>query len=659
IAAFALPALLGMGAMAFDISRGLSQRVTNQTVADSAALSAAVAYTAASQSSSVLNPTAQDVAVANGLASSTTSAALVSNYPTSGSTAVQVTVTTAVPISIARAIGMGASYNVVTTAYAALSSGNSFSPCLLALSSASTALSTSGGATISASSCDVAAVGGIDNEGSGITGSQIVSAAGSVTNNYGSLSANLLQYATTFTNPSWNTAIPASSKIVKGTTTLTDPWNSVSALTTDRALIGTYTSPQTISNPTTSSASDWNLNYSPSSNVSAYQTAAYSGKYVIPKGTYNIGALNISGGVTVAFTSGSVININGGLNNSGSSLSFGDSTVTVNGGFVTGSSGFTMGNGNLTIGSGTVTFSGTNTVGAGTVTINAATTLSGGATLTLGAGHHSFASINVAGGSWLNMGAGDLDVTQSVTVGGSSTVATGAGAVRIGKDSSSYSINLSGSGVFICGDGTFSTAGNIVTAGGSRLVIGSTTAHYINGNMAIAGSVLFGTGAYIVNGNFTNGTGGTTWPYTSSVTGTTYGSTLQGYSTSGYDMAGVYVSFILAGTLNLAGGAKTFLIAPTSTTSGGGIQDLLVDSQTSSATTWAAGSTNTFVGSVHLPNSAVTMSGGSTTNSSGQCFMLIANTIAVTGGAAVGSMCSSVGAIYSSSSSSTTIQLVG
>lgn len=40
-----------------------------------------------------------------------------------------------------------------------------------------------------------------------------------------------------------------------------------------------------------------------------------------------------------------------------------------------------------------------------------------------------------------------------------------------------------------------------------------------------------------------------------------------------------------------------------------------------------------------MPNSNVTMSGGTTNLSDGQCFTLIANAIAATGGAATGSAC--------------------
>jgi hypothetical protein len=173
----------------------------------------------------------------------------------------------------------------------------------------------------------------------------------------------------------------------------------------------------------------------------------------------------------------------------------------------------------------------------------------------------------------------------------------------------------------------------------------------------VAGSALFATSRYTIAGNFTNGTGGTTWPYKSPVTGQTYGALLEGVDVSGYDLAGINVSFVLSGTVNLAGGARTKFIASSTSVAGGAIADLLIDSLTGSTTNWAAGAQNVFVGAVHLPNSDLTMSGGSTTLSNGQCFMLIARTITASGGAAAGSACSSIVG-GSGSGGTTTIGLV-
>ncbi|WP_245824473.1 hypothetical protein [Sphingomonas azotifigens] len=658
IGALSLTSVLGVAAISVDLARGYSQMISNQRTADVAALAAALAYQGANSSEAILQPTARDLAVANGMTNAVVTASVVSDVPTAGAKAVKVTVTTPVPFAIATALGYRGSYNVGATSYAALSTASPIAPpCILALASTGTGISTSGGATIDTPDCSVAAVADIANNGTRISAKNIVSGSGSISNNYGTLSATLMRYAGSFTNPDWNTNVPTSDKRVNAATPLADPLANNTDLASARQLIGTSTAPNAIGNPTTPAAADWVIGWTPSSNVAGYRNAN-SANYVIPAGNYTIGRLTIDGGLNVTFQSGSTITVANGVSiGGGSTVKFGNVNLSVNGGFNSGSSGVTMGDGSLAIGSGTITFAGTNSFGAGPVTINGTVSLSGGTTLTLGAGNHSFGAISIGGGSWLKMGAGDLDVRSGISVDGSSTLAAGAGAYRIGADSNGKAITLSGSAVMLMGDGTFSAGGDINTAGGSRIVFGRTANHLIKGNLTVAGSALFGTSRYTIAGNFTNGTGGTTWPYTSSVTNQTYGSTLEGVSVSGYDMAGINVSFILSGTLNLAGGAKTYLTASTTSVSGGALADLLIDSLTGSATSWAAGSQNIFVGAVHLPNSDLTMSGGNTTLSNGQCFMLIARTISATGGAAAGSACTSITG-SGSSGTSTTIGLV-
>lgn len=643
IGALALAALLGMSAISVDLARGYSQMISNQRTADAAALSAALAYSAASSSEAVLLPTAQDVAVANGMTNAVVTAGVVNDVPSAGAKAVKVTVTTPVPFAVATALGYRGSYDVGAASYASLGGTSPIAPvCILALASSGTGITTSGGATIDAPDCSVAAVADIANRGTRIAAKNIVSGAGSVLNDWGTLTTTLLRYAGSFTNPSWNGNVPASDKQVHAATALADPLDGNADLAAARGAIGSSTAPRAIGNPSTPAGADWVIGWSPSGNVAGYRRGN-SANYVIPAGNYTIGRLSIDGGINVQFQSGSTITIaNGVVIGGGSTVTFGDVNLSVNGGFDSGSGGVTIGNGSLAIGSGTINFSGASSFGNGPVTVNGTLSLGGGATLALGTGNHAFGAVSVAGGSWLKMGAGDLDVRAGVAIDGGSTLAAGAGAVRIGADGSGRAITLSGSAVLLMGDGTFSAGGDIGTAGGSRIVFGRTANHLIKGNFTVAGSALFGAGRYTVAGNLANGTGGTTWPYSSPVTGQSYGQTLEGVDVSGYDMAGVNVAFVLSGTVNLAGGAKTKLIASSTTVSGGAIADLLIDSLTGEATSWAAGAQNVFVGAVHLPNSDLAMSGGSSTLSNGQCFMLIVRTINASGGAAAGSACASI-----------------
>ena len=657
IATLAMPLVIGAAGLAFDVNRGLAQRELDQRVADMAALSAAIAYKA-TPNATILAPTAQDIVTANGLTGAGVTAALVSNFPTTGTQSVRVTVTSTVPYTLARVLGSPGSYTVAVESYAALATQPAYAtPCFLALYNGSMALTTSGGATITASGCAVAAVGSIANNGTRIQASDIISGSANISNASGTLSAQSLRYAGSFTNPAWNTNVPPASARFNQATTLVDPWASSPELAQARTLLGAGLTIPTLSNPTTASATakDWSFDNAPVAPVSAFKVS--SAKYVVPPGTYNIKRMTVAGGVTVTFQDGSNIFVDGGFANSGASVNFGNSNLFVNGGFNTGSSGVTIGNGTLWLGSGTTTFSGTNIKGDGNVTINSVLTLSGGQRLTIGAGQHHFGGFSLGNGGSVTIGAGPFIAAKGVQVGGGSELSMGDGNVLIGPDASNNAINLSGSGLFFMGDGAFGTNGNIVTSGGSRIVFGKSANHQINGNLTIAGAALFGAGRYTIKNNFTNGTGGTTWPYTSGLTGNTYGQTLEGVSVSGYDMAGINVTFVLVGTLNLAGGAKTKLIAPSASVSGAQIGDMLLHSMTGTATNWSGGSGNNFVGTIYLPNSTVTMSGGSTTLSSGQCFTLIAYRILASGGASLGSACPTMTSAYGGGGA-TTIKLV-
>lgn len=660
IAALAVPVVLGAAGLAFDLNRGYQQREINQRAADMSALGAAMAYKASSNVA-ILQPTARDLASMNGAKSATVNAQVISNFPNAGDQSVRVRVTSTVPFVLARILGLSSSYTVVSQSFASLVSLPQYAPpCFLALANTADAFKTTGGATVNAPDCSVAAVGSVSNLGTAINAHDIIAGKGNITNDYGTLSAQTLRYAGSFNNPTWNNNVPSVDKRKNQSTTLVDPWATDASLIAARTQLGTYVNPPTLTNPVTSggTAVNWDLTYSPVAPYNAWWNSS-TATYTIPAGTYYIKKLSVGGGIKVKFADNSKIYINEGFSNGGSSFAFGNSDVYVNGGFNSGSSGVTFGNGALWIGSGTVTFSGnTNTKGNGDVMINAMLTMGGGSSFKMGNGKHSFGGFNLGGGGSASMGDGDFIAVQGVTIAGGSELAVGAGNFTIGKASSGNAIDLSGSARFLMGDGQFSANGNIVTQGGSKLVFGKTANHYINGNMTIAGAALFGAGRYTVNGNFTNGTGGTTWPFTSAQNGVTYGQTLEGVSVSGYDMAGVNVSFILAGTLNLAGGAKTKLVASTTTVSGAQIADMLIDTLTTANTSWTAGSQNSFIGTVHIPNSNLTMSGGNSTMGAGQCFTLIANKIEVSGGAAAGSACALMSSSAGGGSSTSTIRLV-
>ncbi|GGB50732.1 hypothetical protein GCM10010833_01770 [Blastomonas aquatica] len=658
IAGLSLPVVLGGLGLAVDLGRGLEQRMVTQRVADSAALGAALAYQSSNNPAN-LSAIARDLAVGNGLPDANVTAQLVNDFPNSGDLSVKVTVTAQLPFTLARVVGAPASFTVGSESFAVVSGEPPFAtPCFLALSNGSNALRTEGGGTINAPDCSIAAVGQVNNAGSLMRAADIISGAGQILNEWGTLNANSLRFATSFSTPAWNNNVPSADKRVNTSTSLIDPWADNAELVTARSLLGTFTAIPSLANPATPSGSNWDFNWSPASNVAGFRVGT-SNTYNVPAGNYTIERLTVAGGINVNFASGSTITIKNGFANGGSSVVFGDVNLFVNGGFNSGSSGVRIGNGALHIGSGTATFTGSNLKGDGDVIVNAPITIGGGASLQMGNGQHLFRSFNISGGGFVVAGDGAFQANEGIDIGGNSELSIGNGSFLIGPRSNGTAINLQGSGRMFMGDGPFSTNGHISTAGGSRIRFPITANHFINGNMTIAGSALFGAGRYTIGGNFTNGTGGTTWPFTSPYTGITWGQMINGVSVSGFDMAGVDVTFITSGTLNLAGGARTKLIAPDASVPGGQIRDLLLHSLTSANTNWAAGAQSIFVGTVHLPNSSLTMSGGSTNLSEGQCFTLIAKTIAATGGAAAGSACRTMTEAYGGGGSGgKTIRLV-
>lgn len=636
LGALSLPVVLGALGLAVDLNRGYEQRLFNQRSADMAALGAAMAFKASSNVA-LLSPTANDITRANGLTDVSVQASVVENYPASGSRAVRVVITKPIRYTLARVLGFEGTYNVRAEAYATLTTQAPYAaPCFLALASGANAITITGGASINAPSCSVAAVGNIAQNGSSITGADIISGSGNISVEYGSLVANSLRFAGSFSVPAWNGAVPPANKRVNQATTLVDPWANDTALVAARAQLGQYTTVPTLAAcPVQNSTQNWTFAWS----TAPTGATGGGGTWTVPKGTYYINNLSIDGGVTVSFQSGSKIYIKGNFNNNGTHIKFGDSDIYVTGTFTNPYAGLTIGKGEWCIG-GAVNINGkTNEKGDGKVIFRSVLTLGGGTTLKMGAGDHHFGGVSVSGGSSMALGNGNFTSAAGIVIAGGGEVSIGTGNVILGPASDGNAIKIGGSSAVFMEDGTFSANGHIDTEGNSRVVFGKTANHYINGNMNIRGGVLFGAGRYTINGNFVNGTGGAQWPWTSSFTGKVYGQTLEGVSASGYDMVGVNVSFILKGTLNLAGGAKTKLIAPTASVTGGQIAELLLDTTSTAATNWGAGAQNVFVGTVHVPNSTVTMSGGNTTLSSGQCFTLIASKIAVTGGAATGSAC--------------------
>jgi len=577
MAAFALTAVMGMAGLAVELGNGYATKVRNQRVADMAALGAALAYQSSSSSTSAATQVAKDIVVANGLPSS---AATVAFTQVSGVDAVQVKVTTSVPIKMASLITSAASYDVTNSAAASLSSAGG-AGCVTALSSSKTAIDMGGGAKLTAGACSVVTNGTLSlSGGAQVTAKQVVANETSVGGG-----------ASISTTPSANNIVTkpnGASDTIKNQSAVMTALCYVNKLnsTSDSDYVDGNTnctsqlkSPDTV-NPT--GAADWDMtSKKPSANVATYWNGS---SYVVPAGPYTIGNLTIDGNVT--FTGPTTIVADSITLNGGASLTIGDGSVTVAG----------------------------------------AVKLAGGATVTIGNGKHSFGSISIGGGSKFYTGTGSLNVTYDINVdgGGSEakfapstgdTVVIGANkgtAISISGGSTvsfdRYGTSVATGGTQSAGPVGFSAGGSIKSSGGSMVVFNKAAVHVIKGDLDLNGSSVMGSGLYVIGGNLSNNTGGT--------------------------MTGSDVSFALGGSFTLAGGTSLDLAA-SSSNSGYGMQDILVVTKSSSTVSLGGGTTDKYSGLVYAPKAEIKLTGGaSLSNNGSQCLMMVVNSVTMAGGAA-------------------------
>lgn len=580
IGVLSLVSVIGIAALSIELGQGYREKVTTQAIADSAALAAANAYSGSKQSS-ILTPTANGVAKANGIAIADVTVTEISNYSADVGAAVRVVVRKAIPLYFARIFSREVNYIVSSDAIAPLSASTT-PACLIALLPSGSGIQLSGGTRINAPNCGVNSNAAIAVTGGSNIVAKATSASGST-----SVSGGSIITADTITSGNGSSAQAGSSLNGSQKTTSNstpDPMAGNAAIAAAQAKLGNYTKPDVQSVPT---GDDLTLGYYPTTMTFQGRSAALvNGVWTFPAGTYNIRNLN---------TQSLTLKIEG------------PSTVTV-------SSSVTIGGGGKLI------------IGDGPVTINAPITLGGGTSMTIGAGRHHMGQVTLSGGSRAQIGPGNLDVNGAILIdGGGSSMTIGAGDYAIGRNGSGNAINLSGGSTLVFGDGAFSANGSITTSGGSGITFGATANHLINGNLALQGSSTFGAGTYTINGSFTNHTGG--------------------------NITGSNVSFILAGTLSMAGGTNVVLTAPT--TSQWGIQDLLFATTSSAATRLAGGSQSQFGGMIHIPNSDLDMTGG--VSATGRCFMVAAKTITIASGPAAATYCETMG---SGTSGVTSLRLV-
>ncbi|KKC24013.1 Tad domain-containing protein [Sphingomonas sp. SRS2] len=253
----------------------------------------------------------------------------------------------------------------------------------------------------------------------------------------------------------------------------------------------------------------------------------------------------------------------------------------------------------------------------GPVNLNIGSVNMGGTALHFGSGNISISGkIDVNGGALVDF---DVGVGNTITFGhvGGTSINAGGGAKVC------FTVNCVAPTVAA---GTFSVGGDVITSGGSTIVFPKAATHVINGNLSLNGSSTFGSGSYIIKGNFTNNTGGT--------------------------MSGTDLTFAMGGTFTLSGGTSLDLAAPGALSSYG-IPGILFATKSAAATTIGGGSNNKYAGLLYAPKSNMIVSGGGSMSANGgACLMMILNRLTLTGGGATATgNCASLSGSSSSTAS--------
>jgi len=421
LAAFALTAVMGMSGLAVEVGNGYSTKVRNQRVADMAALGAAQAYQA-NQSVAVATQVAKDIVAASGLPAS--SATVNAPVTINGSSAITVTVTTAVPVRLAQVVMNNTSYNVTNTAAASLTGSPG---CFTTLSSTATnGISLTGGTSMTATGCGVGSNAGISlTWGTKITAQQVV--AGKAVSDPGS----------------GITTTPTASNVKQNKgTSYTDTVGSDPRIVAGFAKVGTYTA---VSTPNGNPA-DWNFDWNHSGAVASWWNSS-TGTYTVPANTvpYKVGSITVAGGIKVVVQDGVAIQSKGGIAMSGTSMTMGAVTLDIGGQVnVSGGGSMSVASGNVAIG------------GSSGNAIN----VDGGASLSFGNGTFSAnGSITTAGGSSITFGAtASHYINGALSLSGNATFGAGAYYVN-GSFSNGTGGAMIGTGVTFFLGGTLSAGG--------------------------------------------------------------------------------------------------------------------------------------------------------------------------------------------------------
>ena len=531
IAAISLPFVIGIIGLSIEYGNGLLTRADNQRVADAAAFSAGLAYSAA-RTAGAADPTvaatsaALRIAALNGMAGSAVATTYLVSPRGTGNQAVQVTVTTSVALMFSQVLGSGSTLAVPATATAELTPGGQ--GCIFALeASPGSGITMAGGATVTAPSCVVAS----NNSLSAPCGTTITAA--SITYN----SAAAPSQPCSGLHGASGGAAPLSTKV------LTDPLAGnagVAAAGARITSVAALVSPSAPAAPSVSGTNGIDFGYTVSSTQSQAVALGCTATFASPVWTLNCPAGNrtfatftLQGNIRVNFVPGGIATnvysfktaINTGT---GNGVAFGPGKYLFASDFQTsGAGGNSFVGGNVTIGGTLINqSSGALTFGSGVFNVHGGIYSTG--TVTFGSGTFN---IGPAGGSYSCSGNYSLCVVSgSVVFGGPSTfnftagidayggtqINFGAGTTnsyRIGPSVNNFAIVGGGGSTMIFADATgtgdvFEANGAITSATGTCMVLPATAQHDIDGSLDVGGGIILGAGVYTIDGYIAFGQAG-------------------------------------------------------------------------------------------------------------------------------------------------------
>jgi hypothetical protein len=601
MAALSLAVVIGVASLAVEFGHALLQRSEDQRVADLAAYGGALVYNATSSQSSATGA-ATNIAALNGISSGVTPS-LVTSPTGDGNQAIEVNVTTSVPLYLARVLTTKSSLSVGATAWAEMKSSSP--ACIIALNSSGTGVTVTSAAGITADNCTVASNAAVT-----------ASSASTIT-------TKNLDYGTTYSATSASSINPpaGTASVTYSKTTTTDPLASNSEVTGATARLSSVTSIVLPTGPSGGTPVTFSASTMTGSLPSGCTETSSGSNFTVNctgSGPYQFGALSVlsTASLTLNTSAGTTYEFSGGITiDSSASATFGAGTYLIGAGTSTAISDCGAAYSICNNSSATLTFNGPDTF-----------TLAGGI-------YNGSASTLAMGSGTSTANSYDIGATASNSIDNVSATPMTLGNATSGSTQT-------------CGSSTstFCLAGSITNGSSAILTLPAAAEHDIDGNLygASSSTTNLGAGVYTVAGYV---------EVLSSTTVNASGVTLVigGANTSSEAAPCTGIALCVDSASGLT------LTAPTS----GATEDLAVIGPTSSSNTSgalisAAGSSSVS-GAFYFPNGTVSVSSASGLGGgSSQCLELIGSAVTVSSASAVGTTCTGLGG----SSSGATVALV-